>query len=447
MPSDLFVYPADDHRLPVHLAPPRHFATLGGDYSIPFALIRLAVVIIAPFILVDGAIYHLQMLVTGGSAPVTAAFLKIALMGAFGAALVLRGRLSSQPVVIVGAIFVVYLLLDVLHQYFNLGIELLDILLSYNAYYLLPIIGVVALATPVKISGRLLIPMLIILSVICGALGIAQYVTASPIVRTASSDGSFKVLVWSTLGRIRVFSLFTEPAACAVFFCFIASLAVAMSRRRRNLVITIPLLVMSLFLSWASGARTNIIATVCGVVSAWIITFLGGKGRAKWLPFCWLAVGLLIAVYAYFQTSSGSLSTGSMADASSISERFTTWANILEMFRSTSALNLLIGYGLVQNSKIDPAGLGLSDNLYLATVLHIGLIGLCLMMLLLWNLWQVVRKEAEMRTSFLTIAVAATYSTLLLTGLFKINSFGMIFLFFAISERATPFDSGKRKPA
>jgi len=436
-PDGLFVPQQDDYRNPVHLFSPRHLVAESGNYSVPFALIRLAVLTIAPFILVDAAMYQLQMIVTGGSTPVTAAFLKLALMGVLSAAFVLRGRISSHSVAKIALAFVAYLVLAALHQYFNLGIAFIDILLGYNAYYLLPLIGVLALSIPVKISDRSLVGVSIVLSMICGGLGVAQYVTDSPIVRTYSNDGNFKVLVWSNLGHLRVFSLFTEPAACAVFFCFIASLAVAMSRRKRNLIVAIPLLVLSLFISWASGARTNIAATICGVTASWIITFSGRKDRTKWLPFLWLTVGAIMALYAYLRTGSGGLSTGLMTDASSFSERFAIWSNIIEMFRSTSMLNLLVGYGLVQNGKIDPTGLGGSDNLYLAIILHIGVVGLCLMMLLVWHLWQLVRKEAETRTSYLTTAVAATYSTLLLTGLFKINSFGIIFLFFAISKTSS----------
>lgn len=421
----------------------KHLAAAGRDHGAPLVLIRSAVLAIAPFILVDAAMYQLQMFATGGATPITPAVLKMALLGAFAAAFLLRGKMSNHPVAYPALLFIAYLVLAALHQYLDLGIDFFDILLSYNAYYLLPLIGVLALSVPVNISDRLLVRLSIALAVICGALGIAQYLTNSPIVPTASSDGYFKVMVWSSLGHIRVFSLFVEPAACAVFFCFIASLAVAMSSRAKNLIFTIPLLALSLFMSWASGARTNIMGTACGVVSSWIITFASRKDRTKWLPFLWLTVGIIVAFYAYSQVSGGGLSTGSMTDATSISQRFASWFNFIEMFRSTSIYNLLLGYGMVQGQRLDPTSRATSDNLYLALILHIGIFGLLLMLLLLWQLWQVVRKEAEARTSYLTTAVAATYSTILLTGLFKLDSFGMIFLFFAISNQSSPLKHGR----
>ena len=432
--GDLFVRHRSEYGSPLHLTSSKHHAEVSGTYSGIFALIRFAVLLIALFLLVDAALCQLQMLVAGGKSPITPAVLKVALMGAFAAAFLFRGKLRNQSATKIALLFFAYLVVDTLYQYFGLGIPFTDILLSYNAYYALPLLGVIAISIPLKISDRLLTRLLIILSLICGGLGIAQYVTNSPIVSTQSSDGNFQVRVWSSLGHIRVFSLFGEPASCAVFFCLIGSLTVAMCRRKKNLIIAAPLLVLSLLISWASGARTNIVGTACGVITSWVITFTAKRDRTKWLPFLWLAIGITVALYAYFQTGSGGLSTGVMTDATSFSERLAIWFRFLEMFRSTSVLNLLFGYGMVQNSKVDPTGLGGSDNLYLAVILHIGIVGLSLVMLLLWHLWQLVRTEAETRTSYLTTAVAATYSTVLLTGMFKLNFFGAIFLIFAISK-------------
>jgi hypothetical protein len=442
--SPLFRRPAGHECLPLLPSPPQ-FIAANGDYSAPFALIRLAVLAIVPFILVDAALYQLQMFVTGGGTPITPAVLKIGLLCAFVMAFLLRGKISNPPVIKIAVVFCAYLVFAALHQYFNLGIDLIDILLGYNAYYLLTLICVMALSTPVNIQDRLLVAILIALSVICGALGIAQYLTNSPIVRTSSTDGYFKVLVWSSLGRVRVFSLFTAPASCGAFFGFIGSLAVAMCRRRSNMIIAIPLLGLSLFLSWASNARTTIVGTICALIASWIITFLSRKDRTKWLPVLWLMGGIIIALYAYLQTGSGGLSTGLITDASSFAERFARWSTIVDMFRSTSFINVLLGYGRVQGEKLDPTGTGGSDNLYLALILHIGVIGLSLMMLLLWSLWQTVRKEAEARTSYLVTAVAAIYSTVFLTGIFDISSFGMIFVFFAISNKSLPLNDESAK--
>ncbi len=167
--GDAFGHHQGDPGGPVPLTPSKPLVEISADYVVPLALIRLVVLAIAPFILVDAAMYQLQMLVTGGSTPITAAVLKLALMAVFAGAFILRGKISHPAVVKIAFLFVAYLVLDALHQYFNLGLDFIDILLSYNAYYLLPLIGVIALSTPVKISDRLLVTISLVLSVICGA--------------------------------------------------------------------------------------------------------------------------------------------------------------------------------------------------------------------------------------------------------------------------------------
>ncbi len=358
----------------------------------------------------------------------------MALLAAIATRALLRGKIREKAASHAALVFIAYLVLAAFHQYFDLGIPFTDIFLSYNAYYLLPLVGALSLASPFDIPERVLIRLLLALSFICGALGVAQYVTNNPIVRTDSSDGYFRVMVWSSFGHIRVFSLFIEPATCALFFSLIACLAVALCNRRKNLTLAIPLLILSLFTAWATGARTNIACTVCGVLSSCVITFGRRKNRTQWLPLLWLAAGLLLAFYAYAQAGGGGLSTGEITDATSFSERFTIWSRILDLLLSTSVWNLLFGYGMVQGAALDPTGTGGSDNLYLALILHIGLIGLSLMLFLLWHLWNLVRKEAEAKRSYLTTAVAAAYSTVLLAALFKINFFGVIFLLFAVSD-------------
>ncbi len=408
----------------------------------PLSLINLGVLLILPFVLVDAAMAQFQMLLTGGSAPITPALLKVALLAAIATRALLRGKIRDKAATHAALIFIAYLVPAALYQYFELNIPFADILLSYNAYYLLPLVGALALASPLNIPDRILIRLLIALSLVCGALGIAQYVTNSPIVRTDSSDGNFHVLVWSTFGHIRVFSLFIEPATCALFFCLIASLAIAMCNRRKNLVVAIPLLVLSLFTAWASGARTNIACTVCGVVASCVITFGRKKNRTRWLPLLWLAAGLLPCRLRVFTSRRRRLVHRRNHGCHLFFRTFRHLVALLDLLVSTSVWNLLFGNGMVQGRSLDQTGTGTggSDNLYLAIILHVGLIGLSLMLFLLWHLWNLVRKEAETMRSYLTTAVAAAYSTVLLAALFTINFFGVIFVIFALSE-------GGRRPA
>jgi len=70
------------------------------------------------------------------------------------------------------------------------------------------------------------------------------------------------------------------------------------------------------------------------------------------------------------------------------------------------------------------------DNLYLAVTLHIGLIGMIVIVALLWALWWRLRAETIKRPTPLLIGIASFCSTFLLTGMFNVQSalYGFWFL-------------------
>jgi O-Antigen ligase len=412
------------------------FAAIDIGYSEPFILIRLVVLMILPFVLVDAAISQLQMLLAGGRDPITAAVLKIVLLLSLIAAALLRSKIANPRLMKVTLIFITYLVLDLLYLYFNVGLDLSDILVSYNVYYLIFLIDILALCVPLRISDRTLVWVVIVCFLICAPLGFAQYFTQRPIVPTQSNDDNFKVLVWSTAGGIRAFSLFAAPGSFGIFSSLVASMSVAMSHRQRNWVVTFPLLLMSIFASWISLTRTDLVGLACGLITACVITFSGKKNRAKWLPLLYVPVGILVGVYAFIQSSSGS-GTRAITDTSTFTQRLYEWSYYLGSFSMNNWPSLLFGSGLVQSEKVHTnASIIPIDNLYLAITLHIGLIGLAVTMVLFWILWEEIRKKAESRTSYLYIAVAASFSTLWCVGLFQVawTSLGGLLLLCAVSK-------------
>jgi O-Antigen ligase len=409
---------------------------INSGYSGPFALIRLCVLIILPFVLVDGAIYQLQMLVVGGRAPMTAAVLKVALLVLLMAAALFRSKITNSMPVKIGLIFIAYLILDLLFLYFNLGLDFADILVSYNIYYLIFLIDVLALCVPLRISDRVLVRAVIVCFLICAPLGFAQYFTQRPIVPTQSGDDNFRVLVWTTAGGIRAFSLFIAPGSFGMFSSLVAAMSIAMCGRRRNWFFALPLFLMSVFACWISLTRTDLVGLVCAIITACVITFSAKRHRAKWLPLIYLPLGILVGLYAFIQSSSGS-GTHAITDTTSFTERLYEWSYYLGTFRLDNWPTWLFGSGLVQSEKVHTnASIVPIDNLYLAITLHTGLIGLALAMALFWSLWDEIRKKAEARTSYLYTAVAASLSTLWCVGLFQVawTSLGAMVLLCAVSR-------------
>jgi len=377
---------------------------------------------VVPFVLVDAAIYQLQMFVAGGRAPVTAAALKLAILAALMAAALFRCKIANPRLMRLSLLFIAYLVLDLLFLYFNLGIDFVDILVSYNIYYLIFFIDILALCVPLRISDRMLVRIVIGCFLICAPLGFAQYFWQRPIVPTASGDNNFRVVVWNAAGGIRAFSLFTAPGFFGLFSSLIAALSIAMCRFRRNWIVALPLLLMSALACWISLTRSDLVGLACALTTACVITFSSKKNRARWLPLIYVPIGVAVGIYAFFLSSSGS-GTRAITDTSSFTERLYEWGYYLGTFRMDKWPTLLFGSGMVQSEKVQTnASIVPIDNLYLAVTLHTGIIGLALTMTLFWTLWEVLRKKAESRSSTLYTAVAASFSTLWCVGLFSVSA-------------------------
>jgi hypothetical protein len=375
------------------------------------------------------------MYYTGGRAPITSAILKGTLLATFLIAVMFRGSISRPGLMKISIVFLGYLMLSSLYQFFSLGITPLNIITGYNIYYLLFFINILAFCIPLRISDRLLVKLLITLAIPCAILGIAQFVTKSPIVPTSSSDGNFAVPSWSFGGHVKAFSFFDEPADCGIFFSLLAALSVALCRHRRNIVFAVPMLLGSVLMCWFAGARTEMLGVVAAVLSAAIFSFWGRKNRGKWLPILWFLLGVPVAFSAFLLSSSNG-ATMRVTDTSSFTLRLARWSYFLGMFRTSTVYSVLLGFGLVQSAKLDPTGLSGSDNMFLANILAIGVIGLVIFLVFLWFIWEEIRKEAELRRSSLYIAVASTFSTVLLLGIYSIvtSYLGAILLLLSVSK-------------
>jgi hypothetical protein len=426
------------HESAVNQAARNTLTVITSSRSDVFTLIRLFVLAMIPFIVVDAAIYQVQMLVAGGRAPVTAAVLKLALLAVFAVAAIFRCRVTNSHLIRVGLLFLTYLVLDTLFFYFNLGIALFDILTSYNIYYLIFFIDLLALCIPLRISDRLLVGIVITCFLVCALLGYAQFLTQRPIVPTDSVDNNFRVVVWNSAAGIRAFSLFTAPGFFGLFSTMIAAMAVAMCGPRRNWLFGLPLLMLSVFACWISLTRSDLVGLGCALTTACVITFWGKENRARWLPLIYVPVGVLVGIYAFTLSSSGSGSgTRAITDTSSFTARIYEWAYYLGTFSMDKWPALLFGSGIIQSEKVQTnASIVPIDNLYLAIVLHSGLFGLGLTMALVWALWEWVRKKAESRASPLHTAVAASFSTLWCVGLFSVSAavLGAMLLLCAVSK-------------
>ena len=399
-----------------------------------FLIIRMLVLAIMPFMVVEGAIYQLQMFVTGGSTPISFVALKLIILLLLTAALLLRStRVSNRQTTQIALLFALYLLCVALYQYLILDLDIIDILGSYNSYYLVFFLNCLALLVPLNISDKKLTRIVVITFLICAFVGLAQYIEQSPLLPTSNSDGTFKINVWQSHGNMRVFSLFSAPGFFGMFSAFVAALALASLRGKRN-IYGLPLLILGVSACLISSTRTELVGMACALMTAYILTYKRTSKVTRYLPVFYLPAGLLVGIYAFFQSASGGANQ-SLGDTTSFTARLYEWGYYISTFRVSDWPKMLFGYGIVQNGATKgSAAIVAIDNLYLATVLHIGIIGLVLLMLLSWWLWLEVWKAAVLTRSSLLVAVAASYSTLWVVGIFALGSAQMatILLLFSI---------------
>ena len=119
----------------------------------------------------------------------------------------------------------------------------------------------------------------------------------------------------------------------------------------------------------------------------------------------------------------------------------------------------LFGLGFCQADKpvivprrddfLGKASTVLVDNLYLALTLHIGLVGMVVIVALLWAMWRCLRKETIKRPTPLLIGISSFWATFLMTGMFNVQPalYGFWFLIgILVLHRAEDLDEDQDVP-
>ncbi|MGA3193904.1 MAG: hypothetical protein ABSD39_02780 [Terriglobales bacterium] len=110
-------------------------------------------------------------------------------------------------------------------------------------------------------------------------------------------------------------------------------------------------------------------------------------------------------------------------------ERIGQWAYYSDLISQSTLAEKSFGLGIVQLKKIVPVFPMVIDNVPLALILHIGLVGLVFVAILMFQMWLYVRREALSTQQPFIIAAASLWATLACAGIFNIvfSSFGIVF--------------------
>jgi hypothetical protein len=363
--------------------------------------------------LVDGLIPQLQMTLLGGQAPVTSTFTRAAVLAIPMFACLIHPRIDFANLPMATWLACIgYLIADMPHLLFARGIPLTDLLLSYGEYYLLLLIGPALFIFKGSVSARIIVRSTAILLVVCATIGIAQYLTGQPILRTESTDGKFEIYSWNFLGDVRAFSLFTSGLSFGLFCALCGALGIGLFRKSRWKGAF--LFTAAALACFSTLTRVCYLVFFCTSIYALVLTFGKKSKRGIWQPILFFALGIATILSGLSSSLSGNATN--LQDSSSLILRLEEWNYYAGTLSSASPTDALFGLGTTLNKENTIP----IDNVPLALALHIGIVGLIVFTVLLFKMWLYLRREAIATQHPFVIAAASFWAALPCAGMFNI---------------------------
>jgi hypothetical protein len=400
-----------------------------------YRLLAFLVAVTCFLTLVDGAIPQFELFLLG-RVVIGGALAKGVLLAAtaFGFLIHPTLRLSNLPFV-TWLLCIAYLLAEIPYLHYMCGMSFGDALVSYNGYYSLLLIAPVLVMFHDTVPERVIIEGAILLFLVCAAIGFAQYITARPILFTESADGAFQVNSWGFFDQVRAFSLFTSAMDFGMFCALSGALGIALTRAYP--ISGTLLFIISAMACFTTLTRLSYLVFMCVCFYAAVLIFGKNPKRGRWQPLLYFGLGISTILVGLSPLISGDASN--LQDPGSLIMRIGQWAFYADLLTHSSLAQLLFGVGIVQNDKILPLFPMVIDNVPLALVLHIGIIGLALFGTLLVKMWLYLRSEALVTRQPFVIAAASVWAALACAGIFNIvfSSFGAIFTLVILCEKRT----------
>jgi hypothetical protein len=381
-----------------------------------YRVVGFVVVVLCLFSLVDAAIPQFELYLTG-HVLIRQSMIKGALLTAVVVSCLAfpRIRLAGFPI-IAWLLCIAYLVADIAYLTNVRHMSIDGVLTSYFGYYLLLLVGPALLALRGAASERFVIAATVFLFAICAVFGIAQYLKADPILYTDSVDGALRVDSWEFFGQVRAFSLFTSSMNFGMYCALCGALGVALFRKRRKLGAL--LFIVAGIACFTTLTRLCYLVFLCVCSYAAVLVFGKRRKRGLWSPLLYFALGMATIIVGLSSFLSGGESN--LQDPSSLIQRLSQWAYYFDLLAGASPADLLFGVGIVQNERVLPLYPMIIDNMPLALVLHIGIVGLVLFGVLLVEVWLYLRREALAGQQPFVIAAASLWAALACAGIFNI---------------------------
>lgn len=403
-------------------------------FSTPLSwLIALPLVVLCFLALVDGVASQLQLYLLG-SLPVPEGLIKGALLAIVVAGCLLAPQDQPDGAPKYVSLFCVgYLLADIFYLNQARGMSVMMVLQSYAIYYSLLLVGLALTIFRGRLSQKSIIGCAVFLLVVSAVIGALQHFKAEAILYTESADGGFRVESWSFFDDVRAFGLFTSALNFGIYCALCGALGIALCRRHP--IVGSLLLIISAVSSYFTLTRLSYLLFFCSCTYSAVLTFGKSPKRGLWQPAAYFAMGvatILVGLYSFADGKSTDL-----RDAASLLERVGVWAYYSNLLAHARLPDQMLGIGIAQNEKIIPAYPMLIDNLPLALILHIGVVGLVLFSILLVQMWLYLRREAIATQQPFMIAAVSLWASIACAGIFNIvlSQFGTVFALAVLCSR------------
>jgi hypothetical protein len=381
--------------------------------------LAMASFVMTVVILVDALVPQMEMFATGGHILIPPAVLK-PLFAAILLPAVLWQPRSIRITVFSAAwlALMIYLMLDVLYLMLHFQTSFVDVALAYNGYYAYFFVCPLAVFVANELDEFRATKVLFWVFAACFALGMAQFILQKPLVYLRSSDGMFTVQAPQFGEGIRVFSLFAAGLSYGIFCNLIGALSLAW-----------------VFYSKGAWRKVALFVFLCSVIACYttltrnsylqfffccVTVVLLAKGRlvglVKYLPIVFLIGSILLA----WRGAGIMVTEGDVTSNNTLILRLAQWIYYLTLYSNAPPLEKILGLGIAQSDKVSNDALFVIDNEFVAFLIHIGIVGLVLVLAVQWLMWiRLYKRSIQLPTAF-TIAMAAFSSTVFAANFYNL---------------------------
>ncbi|MFC5865385.1 hypothetical protein ACFPT7_23980 [Acidicapsa dinghuensis] len=413
---------------------------MNDAYDSPsYRVLVLFEVILFLLVLADGLLPQMQMFLLGGQVLVGSVLVKPILLIGLVIGCLYRPQLNISSLPMISWLLCIgFLVAEIAYLIIACDISLIDILKSYNSYYLLLLAGPAAVEFRNMVSEKTISRSVIGLFLVCAIIGIAQHVLNKPLLYTESSNGAFQVQSWDFFGEVRAFSLFSSGLNFGLFCSLCGALGVALLR---NSPLKGSLLwVLAAIACYSTLTRVCYVVFACSSASAFVLTFGKNKRRGLWHPALYCALGISTLLYGLNSIATGN--TGDLGSSISLIDRINEWTYYTDLITHSTLSHRLLGFGIFQSDKLTQLTPMAIDNLLLGLVLHIGMLGLLLFGVLMTKMWLYLRHKAITDRQPFVIAASSMWAALPCAGLFNLDlaPFGVAFALVILCRTGNGYD-------